>query len=69
VRYCSVGCPALLNRSDAASGLLSDVSAKVLNSTEDAHVEIMSTFETMSIFGRKSALTSIFGGEGSLERT
>jgi hypothetical protein len=29
-----------------ASRLLSDVSAKVLNSTEDAHTKSMSTFET-----------------------
>jgi hypothetical protein len=29
----------------SASGLLSDVSAKVLNSTEGAHIENMSTFE------------------------
>jgi hypothetical protein len=29
----------------SASGLLSDASAKVLNSTEDAHTTSMSTFE------------------------
>jgi len=29
----------------SASGLLSDVGAKVLNSTEDAHTKSMSTFE------------------------
>jgi hypothetical protein len=29
----------------SASGVLSDVSAKVLNSTEGAHIENMSTFE------------------------
>jgi hypothetical protein len=31
----------------SACGLLSDVSAKVLNSTEDAHTKDMSTFETI----------------------
>jgi hypothetical protein len=30
----------------SASGLLSDVSAKVLNSTEGAHIKNMSAFET-----------------------
>jgi hypothetical protein len=29
----------------SACGLLSDVSPKVLNSTEDAHIKNMSTFE------------------------
>jgi hypothetical protein len=30
----------------SASGLLSDINAKVLNSTEGAHLKKMSTFET-----------------------
>jgi hypothetical protein len=33
-------------------GLTSFQLPKVLNSTEDAHLETMSTFETMSIFRR-----------------
>jgi hypothetical protein len=45
------GASATFKRRDpmSASGLLSDISAKVLNSAEGAHIESMSTFEVMSL--------------------
>jgi hypothetical protein len=46
----------------SAFGSFSDLSAKVLNSTEDAHVSNKSAFETEEIFRR-----SIGGGTPSAE--
>ena len=40
--------------SNSAPGFLSDLAAKVLNSTEDAHTKTMSTFETDELFGHRT---------------
>jgi hypothetical protein len=40
---------------------------KVLNASEDAHLKIMSTFETDEHLQGKSVLTSVFEGDGSLD--
>ena len=45
----------------SASGLLSDISAKVLNSTEGAHLKNMSTFETDEHLRGDAPLTRFLG--------
>ena len=51
----------------SASGLLSDASAKVLKSTEDAHIKIMSIFESEEHFRASDAVALLYSFEGPIK--